>query len=208
MPESCSRTKPWIPRAIPIPRLPFFTITTQGTDAQTWQALFTLPADAGQTDPETLTLMFSAMDDLENPGTKITATNHIQVYQGDLPPLPVPTGLTGKPLAGGQVYLTWDMVENATGYKLFRQAPDGTEMEFLAQIDDDLRYTDTTVMDGDHLYAVASLRLDNGQEAISAPSTPITVNTDATVPPAPTNLSLELTSKGIRCTWQAVTPKN
>ncbi len=178
-------------------------LTTQGTDVQTWQALFTLEADAGQTDPETLTLMFSAMDDLENPGTKIDSANHIQVYQGDLPPLPVPTGLTGKPLAGGQVYLTWDPVENATGYRLFRQTPNESELAFLAEFSDEVIHTDTTVMDGDHLYAVASMRLDNGQEAVSGPSTPITVNTDATLPPAPTNLSLELTSKGIRCTWQA-----
>ncbi|MCG8637232.1 MAG: fibronectin type III domain-containing protein, partial [Desulfobacterales bacterium] len=178
-------------------------LPAQDNDIQTWQAVFTLPEDAGQAAPETLSFTFTATDDLDNPDGGITVANQFQVYQGDLPPLPVPGGLTGKALPGGQVYLAWEKVENATGYNIYRQTPDTGTLEFLTRIDNGLTYTDTTPSDGAYLYAVASLRRDNGQEAVSGQSPAVTVNTDATAPEAPSGLTLELVSRGIRCTWQA-----
>jgi|GEM_PF-3842466 len=62
-------------------------ITAEAGDAQTWQAAFQLPADAGQLQVETLQFVQSSEDNLGNAGDCVLASNHFQVYQGDLPPL-------------------------------------------------------------------------------------------------------------------------
>ncbi|RJQ65600.1 MAG: hypothetical protein C4519_27615, partial [Desulfobacteraceae bacterium] len=174
-------------------------------DVQTWQAVFDLPSDAGELQVETLQFVFAAEDHLGNRSDRVLAPNHFQVYQGDLPPLEAPMGLTAKGLSGGRVELKWNSVTEAIGYQIYRQAPTESERTLLTRMDGaGTFYLDATPMDGTYYYAVSSLRSENGQEAESSPSNPVSVRADATPPLAPQNLALQLISAGIDAQWQAV----
>ncbi len=178
-------------------------ISTQPGHAETWQGVFVLPADAGLVDAETLTFIYLGVDDLDNESDRILCQNQFQVYQGELPPLAAPTGLAGTSLPQGKIGLSWNEVENASGYDLYRQAPDETELTLLVRLDTVTAYEDAPAADGLYTYAVASVRTDNGQEAVSGLSNPIDVYSDAMAPEAPSNLALELMAQGIKATWQA-----
>ncbi|MCW8966857.1 MAG: carboxypeptidase-like regulatory domain-containing protein [Candidatus Pacearchaeota archaeon] len=170
-------------------------------DELNWRASFSLPADAGQLEVESLQFVLDTVDDLDNSGTEFKVENNFQVYQGDLPPLIAPFKLTGKALANGQIQLDWSAVEGAVEYQLYRQAPgelDLTEYRRSSEI----QLIDSTLLDGDYSYAVASVRQENAEEAISAQSSVVTVNADSEAPVAPTTLSLELVGSGIKALWQ------
>ncbi|CAB1059485.1 diguanylate cyclase/phosphodiesterase (GGDEF & EAL domains) with PAS/PAC sensor(s), partial [Olavius sp. associated proteobacterium Delta 1] len=177
-------------------------ISTRSGDAQTWQAVFSLPADAGLTEPETLRFIYQGTDDLNNASDKITAANLFQVYQGELPPLAPPDGLMGDSLPGGMIKLTWNAVPNAAGYQLYRQAPDESELTEYERLDMVAEYTDAPALEGAYTYAIASIRTENQQEAFSAVSSPVVVVSDSAAPGVPLNLSLELVANGIKAQWQ------
>ncbi len=178
-------------------------IDTAPGDAETWQAVFTLPANAGQAGPETLSFRYTGQDELDNISHEILAANQFQVYQGNLPPLAAPTGLTAEALPGGQVMLSWKAVTNAVGYQIYRKAPGESELGSHARVNSGLEFTETVAEDGVYTYAVASIRSVNSEESESGLSTPVTVTTDATAPAAPTNLMLDLIPQGIRAQWTA-----
>ncbi|MGA9236008.1 MAG: Ig-like domain-containing protein, partial [Desulfobacterales bacterium] len=177
-------------------------VATQPGDAQSWQAAFTLPADAGLVDAETFHFVYQGIDELGNVGDRIAAPNLFQVYQGDLPPLAPPLNFSGTSLPGGRIRLTWEAVEEAVGYQLFRQAPGESELAAYQRIEDALEYVDQPGQDGLYTYAIASIRSENGQEAVSGMSDPVTVASDSVPPQAPTAFSLELVANGIKCEWQ------
>ncbi|MCP4550418.1 MAG: hypothetical protein GY835_28500, partial [bacterium] len=93
-------------------------IATGPGDAETWQATFILPTDAGRINPETLSFTYEGSDDLGNSSDSIFAGNAFQVYQGDLPPLPAPDDLKAEKLSEGAIKLTWNEVDEAAGYQL------------------------------------------------------------------------------------------
>ena len=179
------------------------TVVLTELDSLHWQASFELPADAGLNEVETLSFNYQGMDDLDNNSTDIKGNNHFQVYQGDLPPLDSPSGLSATALASGQVQLQWNAVETAADYELYRQAPGETELTALIRSNNTLQYIDDTVIDGNYQYAIASVRQINNQEAISALSASVEVKADATPPAAPQNLVLNLTAVGIESSWSA-----
>jgi len=168
---------------------------------ENWQGSFTLPADAGLTEVETLSFIFRAVDDLGNISTTIAANNLFQVYQGDLPPLAIPAGLTAKALPGGFVRLNWEAVEEAADYQLYRQGPDGDVLSQHVRTGGAVEFVDDTPEDGLYLYAVASVRSANGEEAVSGQSSAVEVKADSIAPEAPDNLELQLVSAGIQATW-------
>ncbi len=174
----------------------------QSGEAQAWQSTFTLPADAGLSEAESLSLVYSAADNLDNIGTDIEPTNRFQVYQGDLPPLAAPDGLTARALPGGTVLLTWNPVEEAIAYRLYRQAPADGELTAFIRVEE-TQYEDATEEDGYYTYAVTSIRSENGQEAESGLSETVTVYADSEAPGMPTNFSLELAANGIEAAWTA-----
>ena len=178
------------------------TLLASDASRQHWTGNLTLPADAGLAHVETVHFTFQAEDDLGNVGSDIQGPDRYQVYQGDLPPLAIPAGLSAKALPGGQVQLTWQAVDDAVAYALYRQAPGEPGLTLLQRVTT-LSHIDTTAIDGEHWYAVASVRAANTQEAISEFSTAVSVIADATVPGAPLNLSAELTSVGVRLLWAA-----
>lgn len=170
-------------------------------DATTWTGRFDLPSDAGAGSPETLTFSSQAIDDLDNVSIKILASNRFQVYQGSLPPLDVPFGLTAKAQPGGKVKLVWQAVDQAENYQLYRQAPGQSELHELTRASG-TDYLDQTPEDGIYQYAVASVRQANDEEAVSGHSPPVTVTASATPPAPPRNLALQLSGKGIMAEWQ------
>ena len=172
-------------------------------DPITWQVQIILPADAGLNEVETLTLLHSAVDDLDNLSTRIDASNRFQIYQGDLPPLAVPFALIGKALPGGQVELSWRAVEGANDYQVYRQAPGETVLTSYQRSTGAISFTDTTLSDGTYTYSVASVRDANSQEAISGQSNTVDVNADATIPNNPQNINIEITGAGMQLTWDA-----
>ena len=170
-----------------------------------WSGSFTLPADAGLAEPELLLFTYEGVDDLGNMSTTIFDSHHIQVYQEALPPLEVPANVEVVSLPGGHARITWIAVDEAADYELFRQAPGETELTVLARSGNALEYLDSPATDGEYLYAVASVRAANNDEAVSALSEPLAVNIDRFAPFAPTGLTLQLIGAGIEANWFAPT---
>ncbi len=117
-------------------------------------------------------------------------------------PLEPPQGFKGEIAARRQIRLSWDPVEEAVGYQLYRQAPNESELTDYQRIDIGLEYFDKPSVEGLYTYAVASIRSENGQEAVSGLSNSVQVMSDSTAPDAPINLSLELVSNGIEAEWE------
>lgn len=195
-------TTPQISYALSGPvRLPVVLSGLSQLNATTWSASFTLPSDAGLGTPELLSFNFQALDELDNVSTKISAFNRFQVYQGNLPPLAIPLGLTAKVQPGGKVLLTWQAVDDAATYQLYRQDPGQNTLQPLVRANG-VSYIDQTPQDGAYKYAIASVRQSNGQEAVSNQSATVDALASATAPGAPQNLTLQLTGQGIYATWQ------
>ncbi|MEX1347818.1 MAG: right-handed parallel beta-helix repeat-containing protein, partial [Desulfobacterales bacterium] len=176
-------------------------MSPQAGDAQTWQVQFTLPADAGLNESETFYFIYQGSDDLDNLNDRILTDNIFQVYQGDLPPLEPPQGLTAVALPEGRIRLTWNAVDEAVGYQLYRKAPGESELTEYQRLDLVEAYTDPTAVDGPYTYTVASIRRQNDQEAVSGQSAEVTVTSDSMAPDAPHNLALELVANGIKAEW-------
>jgi len=183
--------------------------TLTQVDQSKWVGSFTLPGTAGLTEVENLSFVYSAIDDLGNSSTKIEGDNAFQVYQGDLPPLSVPGNLKATPTLAGKINLTWNSVEGAAEYVLYRQTPDETALSEFKRVPaiaaTEQTTSDQTSLDGSYRYSVASVRKENGQEGISTQSNIVTVSADSSIPAAPQALALELVGSGIKATWQAAT---
>jgi len=170
-------------------------------DVQTWQAVFTLPADAGQAEPETFYFVFSAEDALGNIGADISVENLFQVYQGDLPPLEPPEDFTADGEPGGKIRLSWKPVEDASGYVIYRMAPGETDLTEHIRLEAVTSYLDEPAQEGAYLYAAASIREENADEAVSGLSETAAAESDATAPGAPQKFKLELVANGIKAEW-------
>lgn len=196
----------------------------QATGAgERWSASFDLPVDAGTNtsgNPATQLLSFAweALDTWGNTGTKVRVSQNFQVYQGDLPPLATPQNLTGTAIGGGAIALSWEQVSGASGYRLYR-APSGSSLQEVRDITGEttLTFVDdgddgfanaagTGLVDGEYLYAVASLRTANTETAASGQSNVVTVNADSVAPVAPTNLVASLTGSGVYLDWDYAGP--
>ncbi len=178
-------------------------VTAQAGEVERWKLEFTLPADAGETEVETFHFIFQATDDLDNVSTEIDAPNLFQVYQGDLPPLDIPSGLDAESMPDGEIYLAWNEVEDADDYELYRKAQGDPDFTLLDRSLGLTEYIDTPPAEGTYFYTISSVRQANGQEAISGQSNPVSAVSDATAPGAPQNLTLELTGQGIYAVWEA-----
>ncbi len=107
--------------------IPLKPDTRSTAQAPRWTGQLLLPNTVGQDaqgQPSVASLSFTyqAEDDLGNRTTRIRDNHLFQVYQGDLVPLSPPQGLTASALAGGQVALNWEPVEEAVGYTVYRRA--------------------------------------------------------------------------------------
>ena len=168
-----------------------------------WVGTLTLPATAGLP-AETMSFVYQGVDDLGNSGNMIRAANSFEVYQGDLPVLNTPYGLAAESMTGGVVRLTWEPVELAVGYRIYRRPAGTTNYVEAGAVTNATVYQDLPATDGVYEYALASVRQVNQQQSISAPSQPpVSAVSDRVAPFAPSNLQLELRGTGVRLAWQA-----
>jgi len=179
---------------------------TASADTPVYRGSFTLPADLGAKKVQLLSFSYQATDALGNVGQTIRGRNQFQVYTGDLPPLDIPQGLTGKALARGRVELNWRAVAEADSYAVSRRAEGESAFTQLGRTTQ-LHYLDDLaaagLADGIYYYRVASIRKHDGEEALSLPSDPIKVEVVSRAPKAPTGLQAELTGGGVALNWQA-----
>ncbi|NHZ66195.1 Ig-like domain-containing protein [Massilia genomosp. 1] len=168
----------------------------------TYSGTLTLPANAGMAGPEALSFSVLAQDELGNVSTRVSAFNRFQVYKGDLPPLNVPFGFTALAQPGGKVKLSWQAVEEASSYQLYRQAPGQQSLTVLKRTSG-IDYIDQASPDGLYKYAVETVRASNGQESLSGQSAAQEVTSRANAPGAPQSLMLKLAGPGVAASWQA-----
>lgn len=76
------------------------------TGPRIWTGQLQLPAAAGQA-PEQLAFTYSAADDIGNVGRTIRGAYLAEIYQGDLPSLDSPFGLTARARPSGAIALEW-----------------------------------------------------------------------------------------------------
>jgi len=169
--------------------------------AQSWSGNFVLPETAGQT-PEFLEWYYEGEDDLDNLAQE-TLEQTDEVYQGNLPGLAHPFGLQAVSLPGGKIVLSWNPVEEAVDYELYRRASGETELTVLDRSGAALLYTNLPVVEGVYAYALASVRQENSQESVGAISSSVTALSDATAPGIPSNVSLQLAGNGMFVDWDA-----
>ena len=181
------------------------TLTQDNQNPLTWHGSFTLKDSAGQSEGDYIEFTFKAIDDVGNEGSLFLCPNRFEVYQGDLPPLPIPTGLIGTALPDGKIQLTWNPVVGAAGYQIYRQAPGEGNPVPYGNIISSSTFEETTEKDGIYLYAVASIRSAGEQEATSAPSSSVSIEADSKAPNPPVNLVLEMSGDGVIAKWQMPT---
>ena len=165
-----------------------------------YKASFALPEDAGAQTTEILKFYSDAKDDLGNVNNMIQASNSFEVYQGNLPPLNAPFGLTAVAKPGGRVQLNWQPVEGASTYKIYRSSSTETEPVLLNSVPAN-NYVDVTSDDA-YTYTVTAIREKNNQTSESAHSNQASVKTITNAPGAPKNLVLSITSRGVLAQWQ------
>ncbi len=174
--------------------------------APLYTARFRLPVSAGASAVQQLGFDYLATDDLDNRSQRIHGRREFQVYQGDLPPLEVPLGLSAKALAAGRVALTWRNVDEADSYEIYRRADDASDFSSIGRVRE-LAFTDDLpaagLADGRYHYRVVSIRQENDQEALSLPSESVAVHVLSQAPQSPRELSAELTGGGIVLRWLA-----
>ena len=167
----------------------------------TWSGPLTLPPTAGEP-AEALVFSWLASDDLGNVSTTIAATSTFEVYQGELPALQAPLGLTAKATPGGGVKLTFSSVTGAAEYQLLRQGPSDNDLVATDRIAGS-PHEEVPGSDGVWQYAVASVRHDGGEESLSDLSPTVPVTTDSEAPLAPVGLTALLAGNGIVLEWSA-----
>ncbi|MFY1018796.1 Ig-like domain-containing protein [Ectopseudomonas khazarica] len=167
---------------------------------------FRLPVDAGQQSVQLLSFDYRASDDLGNTSERILGRRDFQVYKGDLPPLDIPQGLSGKALSAGRVALSWKEVAEASAYQVYRRGDADSDFVALGRVREQAFEDNLPVAglaDGAYHYRVASIREHDDKEAVSLPSDSIKVDVLSQAPGAPTDLSIELNGAGIVLRWLA-----
>ena len=130
----------------------------------------------------------SAVDDAGESTSKASVTATVN----NIPPA-APTNLSAS-VNGSNVNLTWDTVNDATSYNVYRDSN-------LIASPTTNAFTDTNLADGTYLYEVSAV--DNAGESTSKASVSTTVNN---VPPsAPTNLTASVNQDNVNLTWYTVT---
>ena len=129
----------------------------------------------------------SAVDDAGESTSKASVSATVN----NEPPT-APTNLTAS-VNGSNVNLTWDEVNDATSYNIYRDSS-------LIASPTTGAFTDTALADGTYLYEVSAV--DDAGESTSKASVSTTVNNLA--PSAPTNLSASANGSNINLTWDTV----
>ena len=129
----------------------------------------------------------SAVDDAGESTSKASVSATVN----NEPPT-APTNLSAS-VNADSVNLSWDEVNDATGYKVYRDSS-------LIASPTTNAFTDTTLADGTYLYEVSAV--DDAGESTSKASVNATVNNEP--PTAPTNLSASVNQDTVNLSWDEV----
>ena len=129
----------------------------------------------------------SAVDDAGESTSKASVSATVN----NIPPA-APTNLTAS-ANGSNVNLTWNTVDDATSYNVYRDSS-------LIASPTTTTFTDTALADGTYLYEVSAV--DDAGESTSKASVSATVNNDP--PAAPTNLTASVNQDSVNLTWDTV----
>ena len=173
---------------------------TQGTDARNWNVTLPLPAAAGLVGSEILSFTFEARDRLGNLSTEILPQTSFEVYQGSLPALAAPFGISATPEMAGAIRIQWQSVPDAVDYEVYRGS-DVSSLAVIGRSGNQTSYADITPSDGDYVYAVKAVRQANSQESLSSFSEPILATSDRAATGTPLNLVLALSGQGLQISW-------
>ena len=166
-----------------------------------WVGTVALTALAGATN-EWLSFAYEGVDIVGNLSTSVQGAASFEVYQGLLPAPDPPSGLTATVGKGGAVALTWQRVDEAADYLVYRQAPgEGGLAPYAAT--GVLPSLADTAPDGTNGYAVAAVRSANAQVVTGAVSAAVQAVADGTAPGAPAITSLDVYGRGIEVQWNA-----
>ncbi|MGF1686852.1 fibronectin type III domain-containing protein [Photobacterium japonica] len=206
--------------------LPVTSLAQQS--ATRWLASYTLPPSLGYEKVDVLRLTYQATDTLGNTQSGYLQPAEIEVYQGELPALAIPTIVSATSQAKGQVALGWQPVEQAAGYAIYRRGINDEAMTRIAEVsasaqtEDHVAFTDTVPADGRYVYAVVSVRqpstdLSQARSSqaqsskvqssntlsgiVSEHSEEVVVDSDSQAPNAPYSLTATLQSDGVHVQW-------
>jgi RHS repeat-associated protein len=157
-----------------------------------------LPSDAGLS-PEELVFAAEVTDALGNVNDNIESGEAVEVYQGALPALATPVGLTATSQASGIVALSWKPVFGAAGYRVLC-GPSAGALVPVADVSGVTHAYDPGA-DGTVTCAVASLREVASVVAQSAPSGAVSAVSDRTPPLGPPALSVSIGGQGAFLSW-------
>ena len=129
----------------------------------------------------------SAVDDIGESTSKASVSATVN----NIPP-DAPTNLTAI-VDGDSVDLSWDTVNDATSYKVYRDSS-------LIASPTTNAFTDTTLADGTYLYEISAV--DGAGESTSKASISATVNNAALA--APTNLTASANGSNVNLSWDTV----
>ncbi len=179
-------------------------LSMEQVTSSSWAGTVVLSASAGQ-NPENLEFSYEGQDALGNTGGDIEGAGWFQVYQGDLPPLEAPWGVTGTALPDGWVRLEWAGVDEAADYAVF-MGPSSEALSFVEQTGGTQEWS-ARMGDASNWYGVASVRQAGELSSTSAVSS-VRLVTDAQAPAAPENIQITLYGNGMYVTWDAVAETN
>jgi len=110
-----------------------------------------------------LTLKFFAVDVANNPETPVNSRTYSIIVS--VPE--IPTNFSGSFLSDESVSLTWDDVDGATGYKIYRTTTSGEYSDVLTSPTNSLYTDETTTTENTYYYKVAASNLA-GDSGLSA----------------------------------------
>jgi fibronectin type 3 domain-containing protein len=109
-----------------------------------------------------------------------------------------PAEVSASPVSSSSIQITWNTVDGASYYKVYRSTSDG-DYTFIND-SSTASYTDTSLSSNTRYYYKVSAYGSGGESALSAFTSALTV------PDAPTGLSVSaLSSSSIQITWDAIT---
>ncbi len=140
-------------------------------------------------------------DSLGNKSSTLNGGETIILYSITAPTPPVPAGLVAVAQKARGVALSWNPVEEAQSYRVFRRADGEPEASFIGTaLAGANTFIDAAPFDGMYHYSVSSVGLLDSE---SGKSQEAGITADGTGPQPPSGLELTLTGAGAVSTWTA-----
>jgi RHS repeat-associated protein len=195
--------------------LPATSVVQSGSDGRLWQVSFTsIPVDVTRL-PGCLVVGCEAVDDFDNVASGLNTASMIAVYSDASPLLvPLPVMFAAVSGSGGLVSLSWQPVDTAAGYNLYRATitQSGTGGYSLVNVNGlitgSTAWTDCPAVNstGTYSYGVTSVRVA-GTDIFESTKTVVSALSVGTRPPAVSgapSCGIADDGSGIRIEWSAV----